>query len=518
MQHAACQAPEGRKSWAARLFETNAAFAFWAGFGMTLLVHAFEFLNHVNNIDQIQNVYALPASFSLGRWLLDDVLEIGSRLSMPWLNGLLLALAMGATVALAADLFRLKRRFVIVLTAWALVSFPAFISMVTFIHVADSYGISILLATLSVWLANRWKWGTAGAVVCLVLSMGIYQVYWTFALALFCAKGLLVLLEGRRTDREVLFLALRYGIVLLGGMIGYLVVSRIALAAKGSQLAGYMGVDAMGQIPLRLIPHLMKKSYLTFFSTLFSGARLMGGASGPWVMGAVLAFLAGSVMVGAFAKKHTVVQRVLMAGITAMLPLLMNAVHLMNPASVHGVMQFSPVAALLLACALAQMWLDQAPDQVRAMKIAAMAAACLIGIYSFSGTVYANQVYYVSSLEFNAMSEYMSRVVYRLEAHEDYTRETPVLFVGSVAAGGYGNVPFWKMLPSHRDVKPFGMLKADSRIRSFLFSYLELTFPMPKAETALALQESETVKAMPSYPNEGCVQLVDGVLVVKMGE
>ena len=32
------------------------------------------------------------------------------------------------------------------------------------------------------------------------------------------------------------------------------------------------------------------------------------------------------------------------------------------------------------------------------------------------------------------------------------------------------------------------------------------------------LQLNETVQAMPAYPAEGCIRMVDGVMVVKMGD
>ncbi len=496
----------------------NALFAFLMGFGMTLLVHGFAFMNHVNSDDQIRNSYTLTGTFNLGRWFLDPMLEIGTRLAMPWLNGLIFAVMMGLAVALVVDMLQMKKPALIWLVAWAMTASPTVVELLTFIYCAEAYGVAIALATAGVWICNRWKWGWAPSVLFLVLSLGIYQAFWPFAVSLFCILGLRMLLQGDSKNREVLLCAVKYGLVLASSMAGYLVINKIALSVKQVELGTYLGINQMGNVSVFLIPHLMKTAYVGFFHALFENASLDGGLFGVLCQAFMLLFVAASILLFALKKKRPVFQSLCLAGITAMIPLIFNTVYLMNAESVRPLMMFSLVGIYVLVGWLAEQWLSSPLGKEKTRKLAAVAAACLLGFSSFHSTVYANQLYYLSNLDFNAMSEYMSRVVYRLESHEKYTRETPVLFVGKVASSDYGNVPFRKLMKRFEDVKPFRLLQSDSHIRGFLFTYLEITTPMPDAQTAEELAKSQFVKEMPAYPDLNCIQLVEDVLVVKVGK
>ena len=496
---------------------TRFLFPFLAGFGMTLLVHAFAFLNHINHHDQVRNVYAIPGSFNVGRWFINPVIEIGTRLSMPWLNGLLFAVELGIVLFLLVDLFEIRSRPMTLLLAWAVVSFPSASILVPQNHLLDVTGFSLMLAVASVWVCNRWKWGIIPGMVIFVFSIGTYQAFWSVAVALVAVCGLRMLLKGQSSDKEIFWQAVRYVIFLVGSMGIYFVVNKIILYAIQMELSPYMGADQMGTLPLRLIPHLMKTGYLTFFSFLFRHASLDAGAFGVALQVVLMLFVLVGIFVATLKQKRTFFQYLCVAGITLLLPLAFNAVYLFNSESVHDLMMFSIAMFYVLVVILADRWLAWGGKQKALAKWVSIGIACVLALTSFHATTFANQMYYISNLEFSAMSAYMNRVIIRMEDHEAYTQETPVIFVGSVEQSGYGNVPFWGLLPRYQERKPLYILRSDSHIRSFLFSYFELTFPAPAAEQEQALRESEAVQAMQPYPHRDCVQLIDGVLVVKVG-
>ena len=495
----------------------NFSFAFFAGFGLTLLIHAFAFLNHLNNHDQIRNTFAMPASFVLGRWFLDVALEVGTRLSMPWFNGVLMALLLGLSVAFIVDMYQMQNKTLIFLLAFCFVSFSSISSTVMFIHIADIMGMSILLSTIAAWMTVRWKWGFLPALLPLTLSMGIYQAFWSFAVALLAIHGLLLLLQGKMTDKEIFGQALRYVLLLLGSAACYMVANKILLSITETALHAYMGVDQMYNFPLLRIPYLMKNGYLAFFHYIFNDARLDGHSFGMCIQIFLLLFSAISILLFTLQKQRTLFQALCIAGISLLLPLALNSVHLLNPASVYELMTLSISGLYILASLLAEKWLLCSEKKRLTTRGAVLATAFCLSITGFYGAARANQQYYMASLDFNASSSYMTRVVARLESHEAFTRETPVAFVGAVSAGNYGNVPFYGLMDRYRGQKPLDHLKSDSHIRGFLFGYLEITFPLPSPEQDAALREMEQVQAMPSYPAKDCIQLIDGVLVVKVG-
>ena len=116
----------------------------------------------------------------------------------------------------------------------------------------------------------------------------------------------------------------------------------------------------------------------------------------------------------------------------------------------------------------------------------------------------------------------MTRVVYRMEETEDYIPgETPVVFVGVSNQINYTSEAF----DFYRKITGIGASQAVTQsLATYYFNVYEAYFKyvlknpavMGDDDTWSSLQENAEVKAMPSYPREGCIKMMDGVLVVKM--
>lgn len=495
------------------------AFSFLCGFLLTLVVHAYGFMNHFNIHDQVRNVFAIPATITLGRWLLGPVLEIGSRLSMPWFNGLMLAAALGLTTAVLTETFGWKKRLPTLLAALTLATFPTLTESILYIHVVDAYGYAILLAALAVFVTDRYLLGFLPGAVLLSLSLGIYQAYLPLAIGLFSIRGLMHLLAGTHSDRQVFGRAVRYGLATALALGIYLLVNRAVLASAGTQLDDYMGVSAMGTIQWKNLGHMLKTAYLSFFTHFIHSAQANADAPLQWLNGAVLGFDLLAIVVLLFRQRRTPLQYILIAGIAAMLPLLLNTIYLFNSTYVHTLMVFSVACAYWLAIALGQaLAAEPFPfpwERIRRAVAALLAAALLL--IGFTNAVYANQVYYILNLDYEATSQFASRVLYRLESRDDFTLDTPVLFVGRASNNPYGSITFYKQaMPRFANANPFAVMQSDSHVRGFMRSYLGIELAAPDAATADRLMDGDAVRAMPAYPAQGCIENIEGVLVVKL--
>lgn len=495
-------------------------FAFLCGFLTTLTVHAYAFVTHINIHDQVRNVFAIPATVTLGRWLLGPLLDIGTRLSMPWFNGLMLALALGLTSAVLTELFGLTRRLPMLLTALVLCTFPTLTESILYIHVVDAYGYAILLAALAALLTDRYRWGFLPGAVCLTLSLGIYQAYLPLMIGWLTIRGLQRLLrEEEMPPRALLWLVARYAAALMLGAAAYLLINRLVIASEGVTLDSYMGVSTMGQVQLKNVGHLLKSAYLNFFKHYLTEAATLYGTLLAVFNGVVLAFDAVALVWLTFSKRRGWFAALVAMGVLAMLPLLFDTIYLLNSDGVHQLMIYAIACPYWLALVLMNS-LSEWPRPRAAIRtsVAGVMVAVLLAV-CFSYTVYANQLYYLLNLNFEATSQYASRVLYRLESREDYTADTPVLFVGSVGKSSYGIIPFYQQsFERLAQVSPFFVLQSDSHTRGFFRSYLGVDFPMADAETNAAILSGDEVKAMPEYPAQGCMQMIDGVLVVKLGQ
>ena len=136
----------------------------------------------------------------------------------------------------------------------------------------------------------------------------------------------------------------------------------------------------------------------------------------------------------------------------------------------------------------------------------------------------ANVVYTKKQLEQEGTRSLMTRVLMRLEEREDYVPgETPLVFAG-VSDQLQEKIPGFEAyydITGCETASPIVKSTAsyNYNIYAAYFRYL-LNNPAVMADWELwnRMQEDPRVAELPTYPAEGCMQLVDGVMVVRMGK
>ena len=146
--------------------------------------------------------------------------------------------------------------------------------------------------------------------------------------------------------------------------------------------------------------------------------------------------------------------------------------------------------------------------------------AFLVALILYGNVQFANGMYLKKDLEQGAYMSYMTRVVDRIEEHEEYIAgETSLCFVGTPENLYYspnGFDEYSEVIGMKRAVIP----RADERRRyDMLFGYL-LGVPVKLAEEDIwdSLQNDEEVSQMPIYPDSGSLKMIGDVLVIKLGD
>jgi len=143
----------------------------------------------------------------------------------------------------------------------------------------------------------------------------------------------------------------------------------------------------------------------------------------------------------------------------------------------------------------------------------------LVAVLLYSTVQTANVLYLKKDLEQDAFLSMMTRILYRMEDHEDYVPgQTPVTFTGDPQQ-------LKEVMPGFERYRTVvGATEAEvtniavnDRCRRY-FSYI-LNNPAVIADDATgnALRQDPRVAQMPAYPADDCIALIDGVLVVKLG-
>ena len=516
------------RSFKARIPRECAA-AFATALVCGILTHLYLLVNKLPNHDDILALFFKNDMLISGRWFLAVPSAISSRMSVPWVNGLLSLFYIALCCALIVRLLGIKRVGLAVLISALLVTFPVIGHTLIYMFTADAYCFALLLAVLGIFLAKRgWRGALAGGVL-LGLSLACYQVYIFFAVALVAAELLVSLAGGTDSPKTLLLRALRYAAAMAIGAAVYLAGLKILLAVRQVQLTDYMGIDSMaGSLSLVALLDGAVNAYKAYFGVFLGKAYILNSS-----IQRVL-FLLGNVFslgLPLYAMLRRREKRAIVWALYALIalcfPLLMNGVYLVNSEIVHSLMLYPLVIPLILPAALygriAPVLPEGVPARRRQASLALLYGMC--AMMTFSSLYFAsrtNQTYLALELKFDNMLSLANRIVDRVEQAPEYSVDTPVWFQGTVYEGNYNPEKDGAFLrasdtPATAFGWEYGFFMNNMYFSSFVKQYVGVTFAQPDYSEVVRILETEEYLSMPYFPSEGSVKYIDGILFIRIG-
>lgn len=198
-----------------------------------------------------------------------------------------------------------------------------------------------------------------------------------------------------------------------------------------------------------------------------------------------------------------------------MLPLGVNLSMVANAGDAHDLMRCGFICVYLLALLLL------APlstcDRGAVRRCAVLALMCLTWTL-WQNVVDANQCLIKKELGRQATAAIMNNVACDLEQQENYIPgETPVLFT-EVPPIDTGLPESMDYLEKYTGVWRGEQIRAVEQYKSYFRYILQREVTVCGREEYDGLLRSGQVGAMPAYPQKGYMQMMDGVLVVKMAK
>jgi hypothetical protein len=241
----------------------------------------------------------------------------------------------------------------------------------------------------------------------------------------------------------------------------------------------------------------------------------------------ILALLSGiAVFVGLCSKRIRIMAKLLCIGLIGLLPLGMNVIYVLSTGVVHDLMVFAVwlfyLFALLLTDWLVKQIMQGTPHTPSAHKLLPVTnwiCSALVFVLMYGNVQTANALYLKKDQEQDAYLSMMTRVLYRMEDCSEYTpTTTPVVFVG--ISNQIKNV-----IPGFEEYQKitgaWGTDVLNSAERSRYKAYFDYILVNPiilvKEPAWNEWQTDARVREMPCYPQDGCIALIDDVLVVKLG-
>lgn len=476
------------------------------------LAHGFACTNKLVNHDDVSALFIKGGTVTSGRWGLGALDSIFPNYSMPWIYGLLTIIIMSAAICIILHIFAIRSKFLQGLLAGLIITFPSLTGLFGYMFTTSSYAVSFLLAVLAVWLITRKNlWYAIPALMCMVLSLSIYQSYISIAVSMLVLVLIQQLLHG-----ESFLTVLRRGIYYVGFLVialaGYYVATQLVFLITGTSF----GVYAEGTITLSFSSilsgsALAYESFFRFLTESFHG--LLPTSLSRLLHGAALACSAVLLLLRLLdQKKREPLATLLLLVLILLLPLAINCMYLITAAdSIHTLVLYSFITVYLLMAVLADDFLGEGictTISTFALNLLTLALAVIIII----NTYIANEAYLNLHLRYENAYAFCTTLLADLRQQPEFTEDTKLALIGDYQDPAYFEEKFW-----HTDLITgvHGFLPDSYSMDRFLEYYMGFPLPMATPEEIEQIQQSPAYEAMNRYPYYGSMQMIDGFFVVK---
>lgn len=493
--------------------------AAFSAFIIGLVVHLYIFTNFLGCTDAMYDIRTENKMLINGRWALGFFSQFSSIYEMPVVLGVLSLMVLAVSCGLAVLILEFSHPVSIVIVSGILVTYPVVSCLFSFMFAADAYCFSILLNTLGVFFAKKYRFGWIAATACLTVGTAVYQSFIGYSVGLFLILCLLELLSGLPVGGTVKK-GLKYIAVSLGSLILYQMIWKLLLFQKGLEPIDYRGMN--DPVGLRdyfsaIIPTLRNYlEYLWYFHYLSN--KLLWVQRGFVVFG-VLSFVYLFISRQAYKSVSRVVLAVL--GF-AMLPFALNLIMLIaaGRSNSDALMIYAYSLNFVFALKLMEMAARQLLQDGRKKlwKAPLLAAWAMCAVLVWGNFCTSNAFYLKLHLRYENAFAMANRITARIEQLDEYAPDVPVVTVGERLKDQY--YPLYDIGVDFGNVRY--MREANQLLGAytnyFIRYYIGMAMPGISAEQREALTASGFADTMPSYPAKDSVQYHDGVIIVKLND
>jgi hypothetical protein len=482
------------------------------------------------NWDDANNLSAPGSTDYLGRWFLRYIHGLGSVHSIPAVHGFVFILFLTLSACLVLEIAGIKSVTGAILVPAVMVTFPSVVSTMTFMFMAHTSGIAIFMVCFAIYLLRRYKIGWLPCGILLICAMGIYQSYISIAITLMLVGMIADLIDGKKFV-DVFKNGILYVVVLGVGVLVYMKLCHVYYPTIDNETYG--GVGNMGQIAISEIPKLIGRCYKRFleyflwkpFAFVSKTAQIANIAT------CILAVaLFGIVSVNRKLYKD-VLAYALLALVCFLVPLAAAFIYFMAPEVDYSMlMLYAYVFVYVIVLELFERcmidWKNIVPGKIW-KKIAAyvisIVVVATIFVSSYTDYLLTNRAYLRTDVATERVKAYFNRVISLAQSTDGFKYDDRIAILGEF---------YYKDNPSSVEIDIFdsedlrelsgvalenGLITSgvrDNFIKTFLgYEVADITW-----DEKNDIMASDEYKSMPIYPENGCVQKINDVWVVKMCE
>lgn len=519
--------PEDALEKFSKWFDSRKKLAFLVALLAGIITHITMITETIMSQDGLWNSidYFRPGAWetSLGRWGIALIERLNNFIAIPTISTVSCILAMAVAAVFIVDLFDLKSKISIVFTALIVVLTPTLTVTLLYIYTSVAYCFNFLISTLVIWFLYKFKYKKTGiffATMCFMISLSIYQSYIGVSIGLCAMISTLDLLRGNKSIKEILMNILKTVIVVIVGAILYYIATMIILNVSNLELSAYKGAQNISISGILVgLKSTLIQTYKDFFEFFLGDTIVHNTNFRREIMYGIFFIMFGIASVLAVIsikeenKKVKIAKSILSIVFILVLPICLNIIDILVVGNnMYALTTSQMILIIPFAFAIFEM-------------ISTFAIVKWLAIISCIGVMVTyyiadNTSYAALKLTYNQAYSTTMRIMDRIETTEGYYEGYPILFGGII--GDY-NYPRRSSLYTYTVgsvvTNPTFHGSYSGSIGTWvkfirIFYGIDIA-PCPD-DVYYRIVTGEQYKQMERFPAKSSVQIIDGIIVVKL--
>ena len=472
--------------------------------------------------------YAKPGAWetSLGRWGITIAEKLNFYIAIPSIATISCVFVMAIVSVFVIDLFELKKKSHIILTSAILVVSPTFTVTMLYIYTALAYSINFLLAVLSIWFIYRFKHRKLGyilAALSFILSLGIYQSYMGVTIGLCIMLEIMALIRDKKGFKESAIDIIKAAVIVVVAATAYYMFTNFILSIKKLEMSSYNGANETNVYTIFM--GLKNTIFMTYrdFALFFLGNKIVYNKVYDRDVAYRILFIVAAIFgvmrlvdIGKnknIPMKDRILKIVLIIFLLAALPIGLNIIDVV---AINTEIYALTAAQLILIIPFC-FAIIESEERLPLLKLCAI--ICVVFVV-FTYYISDNVTYTVEKLTYNQAYSTTSRIIDRIENLQGYNKDIPVMIAGIIGNDNYPrtNELYKYSLGDIPSSTAFHFTYGGMREtwRNFIQIFFGLDIPMCDDNTFYQISQSPEFKNMGRFPATNSVQIVHGIVVVKL--
>lgn len=463
---------------------------------------------------------------SLGRWVLPYIDHVRWGIAGSVITSIMASFWLAISAVLLIKIFSLRSKISAIFVCLLLAVAPFFYDILGSYHCSAEYMLGFSLSILCAYITDRFK-NIYGRVlfggIALGISLGIYQAYLGVTCGLCIVILLQSILESQTTFYEVrkkIFVDIAMGI---WGIIFYFIGLFINLRLWNWHMESYSGANQIGISTIFGIPGLMKDALHSFYKYFFTNDIVNNSSYHREQWNMIFFILIAILLVVIWIDKNgNIKNRIKMACISIililLLPFALGVIELIIPnRDINQIMSAPYIVVYIFAIKIFDIFLRNKSKK----RLSSVALGLIMAIIIQSYWVMDNASYMATKMTVNKQKFIAMNVLNTLSETTGYHEGAEVLFVGTASNNMSNNASDIYSMASGTTASSGQIWSAPSLVNNNWYHFIRYQLGVElnlnqDTDMYMAIVGTTEFSNMPTYPEKGYIDMIDGVWVVKL--